>query len=134
MTFVAPRGLSDTSARPAAIDRDDELQRLRNRIAELENALGLSEVTPLLTTALSPNAARLLALLLKRGFVPYEAARLVISPHAESLQLISVYICKLRGFLGPDLRGTIKTLRGRGVYIKVADKAKVRAYIARGGK
>lgn len=114
-----------------------ELERLRDRVAELEDILGLTAEFPRSAFGIKPGKWQrstldpLLGLLLAREFVPHAAAYDAVfgaRPEAEqpSLNCISVAIHHLRKALRPH-GVAIKNLFGEGYYIEEADKKKLRA-------
>lgn len=111
-----------------------ELERLRNRVDELERVIGVDRsLASRLRAAfgLDPNEASTLGMLLNRNFVTSGALFTVLfaaRPDCDwpAPRVTDVYICKLRKKLKP--RGiTIKTHWGEGWSISVADKGKTRA-------
>lgn len=107
--------------------RDIEIARLKDRIEELEGLLGLHEVVP--PVGLEPQSVRLLGALLKREFISWESARIILSPNAASQNYGAVFVCKIRKWLGPD-RKLLQTRWGVGAFIATKDKARVRARLA----
>jgi hypothetical protein len=114
----------------------DELQRLRDRIDELEQVLGVDRtLTNRLRGALgiSRDQARMLGVLIGRNVVTHEAMYTVMygaRPECDqpSLKIMDVQLCKLRGRLKPH-GITFRTLWGEGWQMPMEEKAKVRALL-----
>lgn len=110
--------------------RDAEIERLRNRVMDLEGLLGLTEVRPSEVKGLSPAEVKVLLLLLRRDFVGRDTVRIAISPRgAECETYAATYICKLRRKLGADLRRCIQTSWGTGFFISAKDKPRIRGWL-----
>jgi DNA-binding response OmpR family regulator len=115
------------------------VQQLQDRIAELEELVGLHERIPWwVATKLTPIGAELLSLLLKREAISRETAHVALygaRPDAEQpdIKIIDAYVCKLRAALRP-YGVEIGCVFGRGLYfMTAAEKAKLRALIERVG-
>lgn len=108
----------------------EQNRRLRMRIAQLEELLGVREVMP---TGKPKQLHRLLGLLLKREFVSYDSAQLYLGSEdaGMSKNYVNVYVCQLRRWPGPELAHHLKTLWGSGNYITPAGKALIRQKLAR---
>lgn len=118
----------------------NELQQLRDRVAELEDILGLTAQFP---RELIPVrhyrrgvAGPLLGLLLARPFVSADVAYDTLyggRPEADQPKsgnnCVSVMIYHLRQTLAPH-GITVRNLWGQGYYLDDADKEKLRALIA----
>ncbi len=111
-----------------------ELEQLRDRVAELEEALGLTATLPAMFRLGLPRLEeKLLGLLLARPFIAKEAAYIVLwgarlECEQPSFKNLDVYISRLRAVLRRrDI--TIKTKYGDGWYIEAADKARLRALL-----
>lgn len=116
-----------------------ELDRLRDRVEDLEHLLGITEHFPrVLCPAIKGKFRRgfldpILGLLLARAYVPKEAMYEVLyGMRAEAEQprtnVISVNICILRKVL--KSHGiAITNIWGKGYYLTADDKAKLRALI-----
>jgi hypothetical protein len=112
----------------------DEVQRLRDRIDELEQILGVDRsLANRLRGALciSRDQARMLGMLLSRNVVTHEAMYTVMygaRPECDqpTMKIMDVQLCKLRGRLKPH-GITFRTLWGEGWQMPMEEKAKVRA-------
>ena len=104
--------------------REAELDRLRDRIYQLETLLGLKDIKPIVGV-FPPQYAEALGLLLKREFVSYEAFE------AMGVNGIRVILTHMRRAIGDKDRKLIRTAHGRGAYIEAQDKPKVRVIIER---
>ena len=115
----------------------DELHRLRDRIDEFEQILGVDRaLANRLRGALgiSRDQARMLGLLLSRDVVTHEAMYAVLygeRPECDQPgpKVMSVQVCKLRKALTPRSI-EIKTHLGDGWQMLPEDKAKVRALLS----
>jgi hypothetical protein len=112
----------------------DEVQRLRDRVDELEQILGVDlSLTSRLRGVLgiTRDQARMLGLLLNRNMVTHDAMFTVLygdRPECDQPQpkVMDVQLCKLRKVTSQ--RGVdIKTLVGEGWQMLPEDKTKVRA-------
>jgi hypothetical protein len=113
-----------------------ELQTLRDRVEELERAVGVDQgLTTRLRIAfgIEPALAPILGMLFKRNFVTHDSLYTVL--YAGRLEcdwpqpkIMDVQICKLRRKL-KRFGIVIKTQWGEGWSMSVADKAKVRAVL-----
>jgi len=104
-----------------------ELERLRDRVEELEELIGLTIDLPFYRLALSPTQARLLGLLLKRDFVTRDFAFVAMyggRPEADQpdIKCIDIYIHFLRKKL--DQYGISIRTRG-GYFMEPADKKRL---------
>lgn len=102
-----------------------ENDALRDRLAMLEEAMGLRIETPLML-GLTGHEAKLFGILLKRDLVTKEAAMVAIygdQPNSEvEIKIVDVFVCKARKKLKPyDIE--IETVRGRGYRMPAASKA-----------
>lgn len=116
-----------------------EVNRLRDRVAELEAALSSTEQFPdqaFQPLRLHPLAIRMLKLLLKREFVSRDAAYAAFYNHRNeddrpSLQIISVSVCHVRKALTP-LGVKIVTTWGVGWRMPPAEKDKLKKLLGDG--
>jgi hypothetical protein len=108
--------------------RDAEIERLRDRVEQLEEILGMRDIAPF--PGMTPQSARFLGMLLKREFLSWEGANLMLAPESTSSKgnYAKVYVWKLRKWLGPE-RSLIQTRWGTGVFIAAKDKQRVREII-----
>jgi hypothetical protein len=121
----------------------NETDRLRERVAELEDALGLTAEIPAELVPRSicegtsfgrPKVLEVIGVLLTRPFAHSAAlfdALYGTRPECDQPQpqILSVYVCRVRASLrrhGIEL----KTRRGAGWYLTEDDKTKLRAVIA----
>ena|SRR5579871_3436151 len=114
-----------------------ELERLRDRIAELEELVGLHERIPWwLGTKLTPMQAKLLSLLLKRELVSQETACIAIYGNGvdsrPAPKIIDTFVHHIRQKLKP-YSVKISNAWSRGYYIDAENKQKLRELIARAG-
>lgn len=108
-------------------------QDLRDRIAELEDILGLTAEFPpavaMKCRGIAPVQARLLGLLMKRKFLPWSCAHDALyggrpaSELPDMLALASI-VKFLRKRLKP-LGVTIQTVYGEGIFIAAIDKKRL---------
>jgi hypothetical protein len=123
---------------------EDELQTARDRIKELEAALGLhDDIQPLIRLGLSKSEARVVSLLSKRQHVTREQALLAI--YAEDPerrydvqdQVVDVFICNARRKLrrlGVEF-GSPALWSARGGYVMPGDsKSRLAKLIASGAR
>lgn len=114
-----------------------ELQRLRDRIEELEQVLGIDRsMVNRIRGALqvTRDQAKMLAMLIGRNVVTREAMYAVIygaRPVCDQpdVNMIDMQLSKLRRSLAPH-GVAVRTLWGEGWQISIDDKAKVRRVIA----
>lgn len=119
-------------------DREAALQatieRLEDRIAALESALGLDFLTPV-EWGLSPQMMRLFGCLMARDLMTNEAGFVVLcdgriaDDDAPQPKIIDVQICKMRQRLKP-FGITIETRWAQGYYLTSETKARVRELMA----
>lgn len=111
-----------------------EVQRLRDRVEELERVLGVDEsLTSRLRTVfgLEPGQSEVLGMLMKRNFVTHDSLYTVLyggRPECDwpEEKIMDVQICKLRRKL--KKHGVeVKTRWGEGWWMPAAEKSKVRA-------
>jgi DNA-binding response OmpR family regulator len=106
----------------------NELQQLRDRVAELEELLGVSDEIGFQVLGLTPTEAGLLGMLIKKDFVA--AASIYCGlfggrPECDQPDgnIIAVYISKLRKKIGVE----IVNVRGTGYFMRERDKEIIRA-------
>lgn len=107
-----------------------ELSRLRERIADLEELLGLKDAIPLRIIGVQPKTLQMIGVLLRREFVSRDMAMTALYPNEEerTRNNIEVRICYARRFCRQhDVN--IVTVHGSGWYIPAGDKVKLRAAI-----
>lgn len=124
--------MKDWEGRVRVLEAENE--QLRNRVAALEDALGLTqEFAPSGALRLTASEAQMLGMLLARGYVKREsffAALYQTRPDADDppdINIIDVWICKLRAKLKHLGHGTIETRFGEGYFIPASDKPALRA-------
>lgn len=119
-----------------------ELERLRDRVAELEDATGLTAKVPrhliprdLISGArvASPMVCRVIGILLTRDFGDRDAlfSTLYGAKHEDEqpdIKCLDIHVSQARRGLR-SLGVEIKTLYGRGWYMDEANKTKLRALI-----
>lgn len=109
----------------------DELTRLRDRVEELEELLGLRMEAPLhFPVHLSRTEERLLGILSSGRLVTKEFAHRALyaaRPDCDvpEIQVVDVYACKLRRKLGP-FGIAIKTKWGVGYYLDAENVARLK--------
>lgn len=114
-------------------DREAALQatieRLEDRIAILERAMGLDFLPPV-EWALTPNEARLLGALMEREVLTKDAAMAALyrdrGADEPDAKIVDVFICKLRAKL-KRFGLSIETRWGVGYQLTPATKAAIRA-------
>lgn len=105
------------------------IQRLRDRIRELEELLGLRERVDMIEIVDCNYRRRvqtIIRLLLRRELVSRDAISLAFGGEEHSQNSIYVYVSHARAALRPH-GITIKCDRGRGWYLRIHDRAKLRA-------
>lgn len=118
----------------------NELEQLRDRVAELERIIGLNEAIPL-GKLLRPSGQWIGAcepmagILLSREFVGRETAFIALyggRPEQDQpdIKIIDIIICRLRQALQP-YQITVNTAWGRGYYMTAVNKAALRQLVAR---
>jgi hypothetical protein len=112
-----------------------EIQRLRDRIEELEGLLGIGceDLDRLAVLGLPAICSTILGLLLKRAVVSREAAYVVVygnRPETEQPQIkgLDVYVWRIRQRLRLH-NVELKTQFRVGWYLTSGDKAKIKALI-----
>lgn len=112
---------------------EKENEALRDRIAVLENTLGLTqELDPNLLVKFTPSEGRLLGMLLARGFVAREAFHAALyqnRPDADEvpeIKIVDVIVCHVRRKLADLGLPTIQTKHGEGYFIPAGDKPALR--------
>lgn len=108
-----------------------ENEALRDRLAMLEETIGLRLETPLVL-GLTGQEAKLFGILVKRELVTKEAAMVAIygnQPNTEvEIKIVDVFICKMRKKLKAyDI--AIETVWGRGFLMPAASKANAAALL-----
>lgn len=105
-----------------------ENSALRDRIAELEELLGLTAAMPAMI-ALTKHEAMLLGIVLKREFVSKTAAMMALYGRLDETpdtKIVDVFLSHLRKKL--NAHGIkIETKWGEGIFMDAANKALVRA-------
>lgn len=119
----------DQSARLEALEAENE--RLRDRVTELEEALGFSIELPIYL-GLSPAEARVFGALMKRPTWTKEQLMVALYSHRPDdppeMKIVDVFICKLRKKLKP-IGIEIETLWGQGVRLSPAMRDRAQAII-----
>lgn len=113
----------------------DELQRLRDRVAELEGLLGIADGFELQRLGLSPTESMVCGMLLKRAVVSHEAIFTALyGDRSEcdqpNFNMVTTLISLLRRRLKVFNVG-IRNERSRGYYILESHKALLRAALAK---
>lgn len=111
---------------------DDELQRLRDRIIELEELLGISYPIPP-TLGLTSRECAYLGMLIKRPIVTRDAAMIAIYSGGfddPCEKIVDAHILKLRRKLARHSIA-IATRWGQGWYLDPANRRKVKELIER---
>lgn len=120
----------DVAARIEGLEAENE--RLRDRIAQLEDAMGLDFVAPL-EWRLTRAETALFGVLLAREFATKEAllAGVARDPtgDAPEIKIVDVFVCKARRKLRP-FGIEIETIWGRGYRLTPESKAAARAQLA----
>lgn len=121
----------DWQARAEVVEQENE--RLRDQIAALEEALGLTrEYAPTLGMNFTRTEGQMLSMMLARGYVQKEAFMSALyesRPDADDtpdVKIIDVMICKLRAKLKKLCAAKIETKWGEGYFIPAADKPALR--------
>lgn len=109
-----------------------ELQRLRDRVEELEAAFGIRETFPP-ALRIRKSWAQLLGMLLARDLVAREVAWTVMYGHRSEdcqpeIKIVDVYVSSLRQALKP-FNIVISRQWGVGHYLTADNKKKLRALI-----
>lgn len=109
-----------------------EIDRLENRIAELEAAMGMDFAAPL-EWGLTGHETRLFGVLMAREIATKEALMAGIytdvTRDRADPKIVDVFVCRIRAKLkGFDV--PIETLWGRGYFLKPETKAAVRRMLA----
>jgi hypothetical protein len=113
-----------------------EIERLRDRVAELEYALGLTAIPrDRAARDLSPMQNRLLAALIQRPLVSREAAQIVMWSHRTvdarpDGSNVDAQLCAVRKFLKKRAI-EIKSIWGAGWCLDEGDRATLRAEFIR---
>lgn len=110
-----------------------ELERLRDRVTELEELLGLADNEIYAMLGLPKLQRSLLGLLMKRPLVSRDTAFAAIygdRPEASQpeIKILDVHLSHLRGRLR-GLGVTITTRWGEGWYLVLEEKAKLRSLL-----
>ena len=108
---------------------------LRERIAQLEDLLGMRGAAPI-EFALTPSEERVFGVLMQRDLATKEAVMAACyanrgADEAEQ-KIVDVFICKIRRKIKP-FAIKIETAWGRGYFIPASDKKRVREMIAQFG-
>lgn len=124
--------MMDWQARAEAVEQEND--RLRDRIAALEDALGMTrEHPPLLSVRFTPTEGQMLNMMLARGYVQRGAFFAMLyqtRPDGDDppdIKIIDVLICKLRPKLKKLAEARIETKWGEGYFIAAEDKHRIRA-------
>ncbi|MCA0366790.1 MAG: winged helix-turn-helix domain-containing protein [Proteobacteria bacterium] len=124
------RDEDDATAREAALQA--VIERLEDRVLELEEALGVL-VLPPLEWGLTKNEGRLLGVLLEREIVTKDTAMAALyrdrGDREPEVKIVDVFICKARKKLKP-FGVSIETRWGVGYSMSPASKAAARRQIA----
>lgn len=125
--------MSDWQARAVAIEAENE--QLRDRLAILENVLGLVQKFPP-TLPFTPSEGRVVGLLMSQGFVRKEAIFSLLYDNRPNEipepKIVDVFICKIRAKLKKFTEVRIETKWGEGYYIPTQDKPVLRKLIEEG--
>lgn len=112
----------------------DENDQLRERVAQLEEAIGLAADFSLLLPELTPSESTCLGVLLNNKAprkLTFQLALYGNKPDDDEaeIKIIDVMVCKLRKKLKP-LGVEIGTSRGEGYFMDDANKSKLRDLMA----
>ena len=129
---IGARAVSVSTAR--TVSAVTELQQLRDRVAELEELLGMkTPQSPCRLLHLTPTEEKLCGLLLKRPLVTQDI--FFVAVYGNLLEcdqpkerMLDVYICKLRKKLSP-LEIEITTRPWVGYYLPAESKSKLVALL-----
>lgn len=106
--------------------------RLRDRISQLEDAMGMSVLTPI-EWRLTMAEQRVFGVLLARELATKAAIMAALysadGKEEAEIKIVDVFVCKARKKLKP-FGVEIETRWGEGYYLTPATKAKVRAMMA----
>jgi len=114
----------------------DELQRLRDRVEELERLVGLDRDLAMRIRhawRVTPEESRVLAILVKRAFATHDTIYTILygaRPECDQpeMKIVDVMICKVRKSLRQNgIRARIRTKWGDGYYMTRADKGDLMA-------
>lgn len=116
----------DASARLEAVETENDM--LRERVAQLEAALGLSVVAPI-EFQLTAKETRVLGVLMARDIATREAIMLGLyagrSTDEAEIKIVDVFVCKMRRKLKP-FGIDIKTKWGMGFFLETAQKRQIK--------
>lgn len=119
----------EESAYLAAVEAEND--ELRERITQLEDALGMNVTVPLMFD-ITRSEQQLLGLLMERELVTKDLVMLALyglrPEGGAEPKIVDVFCCKLRKKL-KAWNIEIKTAWGRGYYLEESEKAKIRALL-----